>query len=55
MKEIVIENELGVSVLYNEAPNIKKIQPDIWESILVAIDIEMTEYFDKKNSKEESG
>jgi len=55
MKEIAIENELGVSVFYNEAPDIKEIQPDIWESILVAIDIEMTEYFEQKKSKNESG
>ena len=51
MEEIKIENDIGLKVYVNGKIYIKEIPPEELETLVVALEIEISEYYDKTNDK----
>lgn len=49
MEEIKLENDIGLKVYANGKIYIKEIPPEELETLVVALEIEMSEYYDKPN------
>jgi len=47
MEEIKIENDIGLKVYVNGKIYIKEIPPEELETLVVALEIEISEYYDK--------
>lgn len=48
MQEIEVENELELKVFINDVPDIKKIPKDIADSIIAALELQISEVLQVK-------
>lgn len=51
MREIEVENELGLKVFINGVPDLRQIPKDIAESIISALELRISEYYKSEQKR----